>query len=145
LFSIDRSALLPYTPQEMFALVTDIEAYPKFLPWCSGTEILSQDENGMIARIDFSVGNISHSFTTRNMHRGNEEVVIQLVEGPFSELQGFWRFLPLGEEGCKVMLTLDYHFSNKMVGLVVGPVFSQIASTLVDSFHKRAIEIYGRR
>jgi len=145
LFSIDRSALLPYTPQEMFALVTDIEAYPKFLPWCSGTEILSQDENGMIARIDFSVGNISHSFTTRNMHRGNEEVVIQLVEGPFSELQGFWRFLPLGEAGCKVMLTLDYHFSNKVVGLVVGPVFSQIASTLVDSFHKRAIEIYGRR
>ena len=74
--SINRSALLRYTPEEMFRLVTDVAAYPDFLPWCSGSEVLSQEENGMIARIDFSVGNVSKSFATRNVHRVNEEVAM---------------------------------------------------------------------
>lgn len=143
--SIDRSALLPYTPEEMFSLVTDIEAYPEFLPWCSGSKILSEEEGGVTARIGFSVGNVSKSFTTRNVHQGVNEIDIQLVDGPFSELQGLWRFRPLGEQGCKINLTLNYDFSNRMVSMVVGPVFNTIANSLVDSFHKRAIAIYGER
>ena len=143
--SIDRSALLPYTPEEMFSLVTDIEAYPEFLPWCSGSRILSQEEDGVTARVDFSVGNVSKSFTTRNVHIGFNEIDIQLVDGPFSELQGLWRFRPLGEEGCKINLTLNYGFSNHMVSMVVGPVFNKIANSLVDSFHQRAVAIYGER
>jgi ribosome-associated toxin RatA of RatAB toxin-antitoxin module len=145
LISIDRSALLHYTPEEMFKLVTDVEAYPEFLPWCSGAEILSQEDNGMIARIDFSVGNVSKSFTTRNVHRENEEVDITLVDGPFSELQGYWHFHPLGGEGCKINLSLVYDFSNRMVSMVVGPVFGNIVNSLVDSFQKRAVEVYGTR
>ena len=129
----------------MFNLVTDIEAYPRFLPWCSGAEVLMREENGATASIDFSVGNVSKSFTTRNVHRTNEEVAMQLVDGPFSELQGFWLFQPLGEEGCKISLSLNYDFSSRMLSLVVGPVFSNIANTLVDSFQKRAVEIYGKR
>ena len=143
--SIDRSALLPYTPEEMFSLVTDIESYPEFLPWCSGSRILSQEEDGVTASIDFSVGNVSKSFTTRNVHKGFNEIDIQLVSGPFSKLQGLWRFRPLGEQGCKINLTLNYDFSNHMVSMVVGPVFNKIANSLVDSFHQRAIAIYGER
>ncbi len=143
--SVNRSALLHYTPEEMFKLVTDIESYPGFLPWCSGAEILSQQDNGVTARIEFSVGNVSKSFTTSNVHRLNEEVAMQLVAGPFSELHGYWRFQPLGEDGCKISLSLDYDFSNRMVSMVVGPVFSNIANSLVDSFQKRAVEIYGAR
>ena len=143
--SIDRSALLPYTPEEMFKLVTDVEAYPEFLPWCSGSEILAQEDEGVVACIDFSVGNVSKSFTTRNVHRGCEEISMQLVNGPFSELQGFWRFQRLGEQGCKINLSLHYDFSSRMVGMVVGPVFNTIANSLVDSFTKRAVEIYGER
>ena len=143
--SIDRSALLPYTAEEMFSLVADVESYPKFLPWCSGSRILSQEEDGMTASIDFSVGNVSKSFATRNVHKGFEEITLQLVDGPFSELQGHWRFQQLGEEGCKIHLTLNYDFSNRMLSMVVGPVFNTIANSLVDSFHKRAVEIYGER
>ena len=143
--SVYRSALLPYTPKEMFDLVTDIEAYPKFLPWCGGAEVLMKEEHGVTARIDFSVGNLSKSFTTRNVHRENKEVAMQLVDGPFSDLQGFWLFEPLGGEGCKISLSLNYDFSSRMVSLVVGPVFNTIVNTLVDSFQKRALEIYGRR
>ncbi len=143
--SIDRSALLPYTPHEMFVLVIDAGAYPQFLPWCCGAEVLSFENDEMVARIDFAVGGVSKSFTTRNRHQPDTEVSIELVDGPFSQLQGRWRFEPLGEQGCKISLFLEYDFSSKVVGLVVGPVFSQIANSLVDAFQKRAVEVYGQR
>jgi ribosome-associated toxin RatA of RatAB toxin-antitoxin module len=143
--SIDRSALVSYTPQEMFVLVTDVNAYPRFMPWCSGAEVLSYENNEMVARIDFAVGGVGKSFTTRNTHKPDAEVGIQLVDGPFSQLQGRWQFEPLGEEGCKISLYLEYDFSSKMVSMVVGPVFSKIANSLVDAFQKRAVDVYGQR
>lgn len=143
--SIDRSALVHYTPQEMYALVSDIAAYPQFMPWCTGADILSSDQDGVTARIEFSVGGVSKSFTTRNINREHSKIDIQLVEGPFSQLTGHWRFEPLGEEGCRISVSLEYDFSSRMVAMVVGPVFGKIASSLVDSFHQRAGEIYGKR
>jgi ribosome-associated toxin RatA of RatAB toxin-antitoxin module len=142
---IDRSAMLPYTTDEMYALVSDILAYPQFLPWCSGTEILSQEGEELSARIGFSVSGVSQSFTTRNRLQSGKEIAMQLVDGPFSQLEGRWRFEPLGDAGCKISLLLEYDFSSKMVSLVVGPVFNKIANTLVDAFQKRAVEVYGER
>ena len=142
---IDRSALLPYTADEMYALVSDIITYPQFLPWCSGTEILSQEGEELSARIGFSVSGVSQSFTTRNRLQSGKEIAMQLVDGPFSQLEGRWRFEPLGDAGCKISLLLEYDFSSKMVSLVVGPVFNKIANTLVDAFQKRAVEVYGER
>ena len=129
----------------MFVLVTDAAAYPQFLPWCCGAEVLSYENDEMVARLDFSVGGVSKSFTTRNGHQADSEVSIQLVDGPFSQLDGRWRFEPLGEQGCKISLFLEYDFSSKIVSMVVGPVFSQIANSLVDAFQKRAAEVYGER
>ena len=143
--SINRSALVPYTPHEMFVLVTDVGAYPLFMPWCSGTEVLSHEGDEMVARIDFAVASVSKSFTTRNRHQPDAEVSMELVDGPFSQLQGRWQFEALGEQGCKISLSLEYDFSSKMVGMVVGPVFSQIANSMVDAFQKRAAEVYGQR
>jgi ribosome-associated toxin RatA of RatAB toxin-antitoxin module len=142
---IDRSALVHYTPAEMFALVSDIETYPRFLPWCTGAEILSREGDAVTARVDFAVGKVSKSFITRNLNRENREIGMQLVDGPFSQLEGRWRFDPLGMEGCKISLYLEYDFSNKMVSMVVKQVFGKIANSLVDAFHQRAVEIYGAR
>jgi len=142
---VDRSALVHYSNEEMFALVSDIDAYPQFLPWCSGAAILSQQDNEVSARIDFSVSGVSKSFTTRNTHQPGHEISMQLIDGPFSELQGRWRFEPLGDEGSKISLLLEYDFASKMVSLAVGPVFNKIANTLVDAFQKRAVEVYGPR
>ena len=142
---IDRSALVPYTADEMYALVSDILTYPQFLPWCSGTQILSQEGQELSARIDFSVSSVSQSFTTSNQLKPGEEIAMQLVDGPFSQLEGRWRFEPLGDAGCKISLLLEYDFSSKMVSLVVGPVFNKIANTLVDAFQRRAVEVYGER
>jgi ribosome-associated toxin RatA of RatAB toxin-antitoxin module len=142
---VDRSALVHYSNDEMFALVSDINAYPQFLPWCCGARVLSQEQDEMIARIDFSVSGVSKSFTTRNRLIPGREINMQLVEGPFSQLEGRWRFEPLGSAGSKISVFLEYDFSSKMVSLAVGPVFNKIANTLVDAFQKRAVEVYGPR
>jgi ribosome-associated toxin RatA of RatAB toxin-antitoxin module len=129
----------------MYGLVVDIESYPRFLPWCEGSRILSRDDDEVRASIDFAVGNMTKSFTTRNRHQVNKMVEMHLVDGPFSRLDGCWRFDPLGDEGCKISLFLEYDFSSRMLSVVVGSVFSHIANTLVDAFQQRAVEVYGPR
>jgi ribosome-associated toxin RatA of RatAB toxin-antitoxin module len=143
--SIQKTALVPYTPAEMFALVSDIEAYPKFLPWCSGAHVRLRSEDDVEATIDISKAGVEKSFTTHNRHQVDKMIEMRLVEGPFQRLDGYWRFDPLGDAACKVSLDLEFEFASRMLDMVVGPIFSQIANTLVDSFHKRAIGIYGKR
>lgn len=142
--TIDRSALVPYSQEQMFVLVTDIESYPRFLPWCSDARVLSRQDDEVTARIDFHVSGVSKSFTTRNRNHLHDEIRMHLVDGPFSELEGSWRFTQLGDDGCKIALQLQYDFSSRVTRLVVAPVFGHIANSLVDAFQKRAAEIYGR-
>jgi len=143
--SISKSALVPYTPAQMFALVDDIEAYPAFLPWCRGARVLSRTDDEVKATIELSKGGVEKAFTTCNRNQKDKMIEMRLVEGPFKHLEGFWRFDALGDEGCKVSFDLEFEFASRMLGMVVGPVFSQIANSLVDSFHKRAVEVYGKR
>jgi ribosome-associated toxin RatA of RatAB toxin-antitoxin module len=143
--TVERSALVSYTSAEMFALVRDIESYPQFLPWCSGAEILSTEPDAVTARIDFAASGVVRSFTTCNRHQQDKMIEMHLVDGPFSHLQGCWQFDPLGDVGCKTSLFLRYEFSNRILGLVVGPVFSHIANSMVDAFHQQAVVVYGSR
>jgi len=143
--TINRSALVPYSPQEMFALVSDVDAYPQFLPWCSDAQLLTVAGDEVTARIAFTVSGVSKSFTTRNHHTPGRRIEMRLIEGPFSDLRGHWQFDPLGAAGCKISLSLKYDFSSRMVRMVVGPVFGQIANTLVDAFQQRAVDVYGKR
>ena len=129
----------------MFALVSDIPAYPDFLPWCRGATVLSRTEDEVRATLDLSKGGLEKSFTTLNRHQRNKMIEIRLLEGPFQKLEGFWRFDPLGEHGCKVTLDLEFEFASRMLGMMVGPVFSQVANSLVDSFQQRAVGVYGKR
>jgi len=143
--TINRSALVPYTPREMFALVDDVGAYPQFLPWCKNARVLSRDADEVRASLVLARGGFEKSFTTCNRLQKNKMIEMRLVEGPFRHLDGFWRFDPIGGQGCKVSLDLDFEFSNKIVGMAFGPVFNQIANTLVDSFCKRAVDVFGKR
>ena len=142
---ISKSALVPYTPAEMFALVDDVDRYPEFLPWCSAARVLSRSDDEVCASISLSKSGIDKSFVTCNRNQKNKMIDIRLKEGPFKQLQGYWRFDALGEDGCKVSLNMEFEFSSRVLGMVVGPVFSQVANSLVDSFQKRAAEVYGRR
>lgn len=143
--TVSRNALVPYAAGEMYALVDDIAAYPRFLPWCKSTTVLSRNEDEVRASIELARGGIQKSFTTCNRNQRNKMIEMRLVEGPFHHLEGFWRFDALDERACKVSLDMDFEFSNKWVGLAIGPVFNQIANSLVDAFCQRAVEVYGKR
>lgn len=136
---------MPYTAAEMYILVDDIDAYPLFLPWCKSSKVLSRDEDEVKARIEMAKSGIHKSFTTCNRLQKDKIIEMRLVEGPFRHLEGFWRFENLGEKGCKVALDLEFEFSNKILKMTVGPIFEQVANTLVDAFCERAMDVYGKR
>ncbi len=144
--TIHKSVLLWHSAAEMFALVTDIEHYPKFLPWCDHGEVLEQTDDGMVARVGMAISGLRQNFTTRNTHEADRKVLMELVDGPFSRLDGIWEFTPLGdgsERACKVEFQLTYGFSSGALAALVGPVFDKIAGNLVDAFVKRADQVYG--
>ncbi|MHB8624172.1 MAG: type II toxin-antitoxin system RatA family toxin [Sulfuricaulis sp.] len=143
--AIHRSALVPYSAGQMFDLVADIPSYPKFLPWCGGARVISMHGDQVIAAIDIAYGGVLKTFSTRNILQRDKMMEIRLIEGPFSYLQGVWQFLPLGEHDCKISLDLEFEVANKIVGLVLTPVFSKIANQLVDRFHQRAADLYGSK
>jgi len=136
--SIEKSVLVQHSAASMYALVADIPAYPDFLPWCGGAEVKSRDGSRVTATITIDFHGIRQSFTTVNDQHPVERIDLQLVEGPFSQLTGQWRFTSLAADACKVQLVLDYEFSNFLLGKIVGPVFHQIAASMVDSFVRRA-------
>ncbi len=143
--TVHKSALVPYSAHEMYALVADIESYGKFLPWCGGTRILSRDEDSVTAAVVIAYSGVHKTFTTLNRQQTDKMIEIRLVEGPFKHLFGYWGFLALDARACKVSLDMEFEFSNAVLGLVMGPVFGRIANDLVGSFCRRAEEVYGKR
>lgn len=142
---ISKSALVPYSSAEMYALVNDISAYPDFLPWCGASKVLESNEDEIRARVELARSGIKKSFTTLNRLQKNKMIEMRLVEGPFQHLEGFWRFESLNETACKIMFDIEFEFSSRILAMTVGPVFSQVTSTMVDAFTKRAVEVYGKR
>jgi ribosome-associated toxin RatA of RatAB toxin-antitoxin module len=147
---VRKTVLLWYSPVEMYELVTDVQDYPSFLPWCDKAEVLEHHEDGITARLGLAYMGVRHAFTTRNLHVPGTSVTVQLVDGPFSLLDGTWLFRPLGrpgseEQACKIEFDLRYAFSSKALETMVSPVFDKVANTFVDSFVRRAEDVYGAR
>ena len=141
---VSRSALLPYSAEQMFDLVNDVARYPEFLPWCASAEIFQQSDDEMQARLEVSRAGLSKSFTTRNRLNRPETIDLELVEGPFSDLVGHWQFRQLGEDGCKIDMQLRFEFNQAVLNLAFGKVFEQAADSLVDAFCKRARQVYSK-
>jgi ribosome-associated toxin RatA of RatAB toxin-antitoxin module len=144
--SVHKSVLIWYSAEEMFNLVTAVDQYPQFLPWCDHAMVLTTTESGMQAEIGIAMGAVKQTFTTQNAHIPGRQVAIKLIDGPFSKLEGTWDFTPVGDiaqRACKTELRLKYGFDNPVLAALVGPVFDKIAATLVDAFVKRADQVYG--
>ena len=140
---VKKSALVPYSAEQMFGLIADMEAYPEFLPWCRGADVVSREEDAICGRIQVARLGVHQTFTTRNRIDWGRRMDIDLLDGPFRKLTGGWSFVPLREDACKVELELDFEFSGKLIDKAFGAVFSQVANTLVDAFCKRADEVFG--
>lgn len=139
---IQHKLAVPYSASQMYQLVDNIEDYAVFLPWCKDSKVLSRDEDEVHATLTLAAGAFQKSFTTCNRLQKDKMIEIRLVDGPFQRLEGFWRFENLAQ-GSEVSLDLEFEFSSKIIALAFGPVFHQVASSLVDAFRGRAEQVYG--
>ena len=140
---VKKSALVRHSTQQMFDLVSDVEGYPRFLPWCHSATLLSRNDDELCGRIEVARLGVRQVFSTCNKLEPPERMYLDLKEGPFRKLNGVWTFTALREDACKVELELDFEFSGRLIDKAFGAVFGQIANSLVDAFCKRADEIYG--
>jgi len=140
---LDRQALVPHSASLMYSIVNQVDLYDQFLPWCSESQIIESTDSTMTASVFMKKGPLDQAFTTRNHMIPSQQITLELIDGPFKELSGQWDFQDISDQGSKIILRLNYQFSNPIISMVVGPVFNQIANTLVDSFCKRADELHG--
>ena len=141
--TVEKSVLIGHSASKMYALVADVDAYPQFLPWCSGTEVKKLEPNRAAATLHVNYHGLRLHFTTENEMEPGALIDMKLMNGPFKHLDGYWRFVSLSEQACKIEFQLRYELSGKLVDRIAGPVFSHIADTLVEVFVKRAAVLYG--
>jgi ribosome-associated toxin RatA of RatAB toxin-antitoxin module len=127
----------------MYALVADVEEYPGFLPWCRDARVLEPGDDSIEASLEIGRGPLRKTFTTRNVMTRNSRIDIELIDGPFKHLQGCWQFVALDGAGCRILLELEFELSNAVLRRTLGPLFSEMANTMVDAFCQRAKELYG--
>ncbi|CAB1369193.1 type II toxin-antitoxin system RatA family toxin [Denitratisoma oestradiolicum] len=140
---VEKTVLIEHTPAQMFELVDRVEDYPKFLPWCGGTELHERSETTTVATLHINYRGVKSHFSTQNLKEAPRRMQISLRDGPMKHLDGSWCFTPLGEHACKIQFRLHYEFSSKMLEKVLGPVFSHIANSFVEAFVKRAKQLHG--
>ena len=143
LISISRSAEVDYNTEAMYELVNDIEAYPDFVHWCNGASIISKNATSLTASLSLSAGGVKKTFTTRNDMQPGRRIDINLLEGPFKLLTGYWLFEPLGAQSCRISIKMNFEFKNKLLRLALDKIFSHIINTLIETFTERAQKVYG--
>jgi ribosome-associated toxin RatA of RatAB toxin-antitoxin module len=136
--TLTRSALIARLPAQVFALVNDVASYPKFVPGCSSAEVLLQSESEIVARLKVHRGPLSTLLTTRNRPRPPSEIRLELVDGPLRSLDGLWTFSPVGSNGCRIELQLQFEFSNSLKAALLDPLIEGVASSMVQAFVARA-------
>jgi ribosome-associated toxin RatA of RatAB toxin-antitoxin module len=141
--TIERSALVPFSAERMFALVNDVRCYPEFVPWCAGAEVLAETEALIEASLRLKRGGVEHRFTTRNTLTPFTAMRLELVDGPFSTFTGDWAFKALAEDACKIGLTLTFQYRGRLATAALGALLSSSADTLVEAFCQRAKALYG--
>jgi len=140
---VQKSLLIQHSAQRMFDLVTDVTKYPEFLPWCGGVEVFQSTPELMEAKININFKGVKQYFHTKNIQKSPTNIDMTFVSGPFKKFEGRWIFTSLGDDACKIEFSLRYEFSNFVLDKLIGPVFSVIANTFVNSFVKRADDLYG--
>lgn len=135
--------MVPYSPEQMYALVDDVESYPEFLPWCAATKLLSRSDSELQASLTIGYAGLNSSFTTQNALLPPACMTMELQDGPFRQLSGRWEFVALGEAGCEVNLRVEFEFDSKVKDMLFGATFETICNELIDAFIRRANDLYG--
>lgn len=143
MIQIRRSAIVSKTDAQMYALVNDVESYPRRFAWCTGASVSDVAGNALTARLEVRVAGMTQAFTTRNTLDPPHRIAMQLAEGPFRSLAGVWTFTALGDSGCNVALALDFEYSGRLMAPVMRAGFERVADRMVDDFSREAVRVYG--
>ena len=135
---LQRTVLVDQPAALLFDVIEAAEHYPRFLPWCTGAEILVRDESLVSAELQVHWRGVGFKVRTRNPKCRPTAMTILLEDGPFRHFQGAWQLTPLAPDACKVVFSLDYAFASGVMTQLAGPVFNQMSNTLVDAFVARA-------
>ena len=139
-----HEVITPYTHQQIFDLVNDVESYHLFIPWCYDSVLEEQrHDHSIVATLYIQNKGIKVSFTTLNRVTPDGGIIMELVSGPFQHLQGEWKFIPLGADGCKIVFCLNYEFSNRAYAVLLSSIFEKITNSIVSAFLERAKQVYG--
>jgi ribosome-associated toxin RatA of RatAB toxin-antitoxin module len=141
--SVSKLANVPYTAEQMYNLVNDIESYPEFLPRCTGANVINRKDESLTATVSLSTGKIKQTFTTENIMQVGERIDVKLISGPFKYLTGYWTFQNTGKNYCHIELKMDFEFKNKILKLTLNAVFNLFINSLIESFAERASKTYG--
>lgn len=141
---VKKTRNVHFTCEQMYELVNNVEKYSEFLPHCLASEVHHRDDDEVQATLLIGAAGMNKSFTTRNRLQLNKMIEIRLIDGPFSHLEGFWRFDSISE-GCRISFDLEFEFAGRMLSMLIGPIFEQITDKMVDSFCDRAVTVYGNR
>lgn len=133
---------MPYSAEQMYQLVNQVDDYPKFLNWCSDASILKQTSDQIIASVEINKSGFNQSFTTINTLTPNQRIDMKLKEGMFKQLNGAWVFTKLNDQACKIELNLSFSFSSKILDLAISPIFTSIANSQLEAFVARAKVVY---
>ena len=140
---VKKTRTVSHSCEQMYDLVNQVEHYAEFLPHCLESQVHHRDEDEVQATLVIGAAGMSKSFTTRNRLQANKMIEIRLIDGPFSHLEGFWRF-DSAQGGCTISFDLEFEFAGRMLSMLLGPIFEQITDKMVDSFCERAEAIYGK-
>ncbi|CAN5176129.1 type II toxin-antitoxin system RatA family toxin [soil metagenome] len=145
---VEKSVLIGFSAEQMFDLVAKIEDYPTFMPWCDGAQVRSREqlsavEERVVGTLKIRYAGLGQSFTTENTQHRGESIRLRLIDGPFKMLSGDWRFIALAPDACRVEFRLQYEFASRLLEGLIGPVFGGIANSFIDSFSRRAEQVYG--
>lgn len=141
---------MPYSAEQMYALVADVGSYPKFLPWTEAARIRSrkpQPDGSEVVEADLVISFkvFRESFTSRVTLRPEEKRIdVAYLQGPFRYLNNHWTFAPVAEDRCVVDFFVDFEFKSRALQMVIGAVFNQAMQRIVLAFERRAEELYGR-
>jgi ribosome-associated toxin RatA of RatAB toxin-antitoxin module len=140
---VERSALVTFTPAQMFALVNDVPRYPEFLPWCVAVRMEEVSATERIAMLKIAHGVLQTEFTTRNTLTPDVQIDMRLTHGPFRDLKGAWHFDAIGARGCRVDFKVEFEFKNRLTSAAFNAVFETLCGSIVDAFAERAQKVYG--
>lgn len=134
---------LPYTPEQLFELVADVEHYDEFLPWVTAVRVRSNSETEMVADLIVGFNAFKERFTSKVTKRRPAQLCVDYIEGPLKYLKNEWRFEPANDGGTNVHFSVDFAFKSRLFESLAGAMFDRALRRMTGAFEQRAAALYG--